>query len=120
MAFVSDTLRPRLRAASTIRARAGWGMLLAGAAVLLSGCSDLADPRDYGGGAEGQAIAQCVERTEDDNSSLTREEAGKLCSCLTERIAEGTEDPISNGSVNRAETQRALMRCAADLDIAVG
>ncbi len=120
MAFVSDTLRPRLRATSTIPARAGWGMLVAGAAVLLSGCSDLADPRDYGGGAAGQAVAQCIARTEDDNSSLSREEAGRLCTCLTERIEAGTEDPISNGSVDRAETQRALLRCAADLEIEVG
>jgi hypothetical protein len=71
-------------------------------------------------GSEGQEFAQCVTRTEDDNPAITREEAASLCTCLNERIAKGTEQPISDGSVDRAENQRALLRCAADLGIEVG
>lgn len=113
MAYISRIHRPvRSGAFSTLACLA--------AVLLTAGCSDLADPRDYGGGNEGQEFAQCVTRTENDNPSLAREEAAKLCTCLNERIAEGTEQPISDGSVDRAETQRALLRCAADLGIEVG
>lgn len=121
MNFVRKTHRPIL---SDIHPKAARSRLLvfpfaAAALALTAGCSDLADPGDYGGGAEGTEFAQCVTRTQDDNSSLTRDEAETLCTCLNERIAEGTEQPISDGTVDRAETQRALMRCAADEGIAV-
>lgn len=120
MALISDPLRRRSLAVRSSFAKAPLAGLALGALVLLAGCSDLVDPGEYGGGAEGQAMAQCISRTEDDNRSITREEAASLCTCLNERIAEGSEKPISGGAVDRAENQRALLRCAADLGIEVG
>ncbi|MEE4201790.1 hypothetical protein [Erythrobacter sp.] len=117
MAFIATPSRPDVRVLPVLRA--GFARIALGAAALAltAACSDLADPRDYGGGAEGQVFAQCVTRTEKDNPDITREQAASLCTCLNERIAEGTEQPISDGSVDRAENQRALLRCAEDLGI---
>jgi hypothetical protein len=82
--------------------------------ALIAGCSDTVDPREYGGGDKGRAIAQCIERSERQSGLLTREEAGRACTCLSKRIAAGEERPISRGSVIEAENERALMRCVAD------
>jgi len=91
----------------------------AAALLALSGCSDVPDPADYGGGVEGRAIAQCIERTEREDVDLTREEVGALCGCLTERIAGGTEEAMGTGTVNRAEMDRAMGRCAEEEGIAL-
>ncbi|WP_162627706.1 hypothetical protein [Erythrobacter sp. KY5] len=120
MAFKSNPCRPDARVLALSPRRAVCMALGAGVLMLAAGCSDLADPRDYGGGAEGRIFAQCVTRTETDNPSITREQAESLCTCLDERIAQGTERPIANGTVARSETQRALLRCAADLGIEAG
>ncbi|MEE4212156.1 MAG: hypothetical protein V2I43_23165 [Parvularcula sp.] len=117
MAFIAQPFRLNARVLPFPSAGLARVALGVAALALLSACSDLADPRDYGGGTEGTEFAQCVTRTEDDNPSLTREEAAQLCTCLNERIAAGTEQPIANGSVARSENQRALLRCAEDLGI---
>jgi hypothetical protein len=81
------------------------------------GCDDLVNPSDYGTGAEGEAVAQCIMRSERISGSLTRSEVERACVCLTERIANGSEQPLSGGTVVKAENQRALMRCAQDLGL---
>ncbi|MGB3807254.1 MAG: hypothetical protein WA936_08645, partial [Erythrobacter sp.] len=86
---------------------------------VLAGCNDVPDPADFGGGTEGKAIVQCIERTEREDTELSREQVATLCTCLTERIASGTEEAMATGTVNRAEMERAMGRCAADAGITV-
>jgi len=102
---------PASRARSGLRPIA---FALAAATFALAGCSDVPDPADYGGGEEGKTMAQCISRTERANSSISREEAAQLCTCLTDRIASGAEDAFASGSVAGAETERAVQRCADD------
>jgi len=107
---------------TALRVRLGlrpWALAVCAAPFALAGCSDVPNPADYGGGDTGRAIAQCIERTEREDTDLTREQVGTLCTCLTERIASGTEQAMATGSVNRAEMERAMGRCAADAGIAV-
>ncbi len=107
---------------AALRVRSGlrpWALALCAVPFALVGCGDVPDPADYGGGDTGQAIAQCIERTEREDTDLTREQVGTLCTCLTERIADGTEQAMATGTVNRAEMERAMGRCAADNGIAL-
>ncbi len=85
-------------------------IVLFSAAALLAGCN-APDPSDYGGGAEGAAIAKCISRTERADSSITREQAGEMCTCITEKMSKA----ITNGG--RGMSEATLTSCATKAGI---
>ena len=53
-------------------------------ALMALGACDVPNPNDYGGGEKGKAIAKCIVRTERADSAVTREQAGQMCTCVTD------------------------------------
>ena len=83
--------------------------LLAVSTLALAAC-DMPGADEFGGGAEGAAIVQCVSRTERMSDAITREQAADMCTCVTERA--GTEI-IGNDAF-----PPALAACAKEAGIA--
>ena len=73
------------------------------------------DPEDYGGGAKGEAIAKCVAKTERADSAVTREQAGEMCTCLTDK----TMAALTGGGMAKASLERAFVGCATKAGIEV-
>lgn len=88
------------------------------ALAVLSACN-APDPADYGGGAQGEAIAKCVAKTERADSSVTRAQAGEMCTCLTDKVMASAKSAMSGGSINTASMERAFMGCAAKAGVEV-
>lgn len=88
--------------------------LLALPLLALAGC-DAPDPDDYGGGAVGEAVAKCVAKTERADSSVTREQAGEMCTCITDK----TFAALSGRGMSRANMERAFIGCARQAGIEV-
>lgn len=82
------------------------------ALLALAGCN-APDPDDYGGGAMGETIAKCVTKTERADSNVTREQAGELCTCVTEKITSYAKSAVSGGgAVSKGAMERAFVGCA--------
>lgn len=80
--------------------------------MLTAGC-DAPDPADYGGGAKGEATAKCITRTERADSSVTREQSGELCSCVTDKLMGAAEAALSGGGgMSKSSMERAFIGCA--------
>ena len=88
------------------------------ALAALAAC-DAPDPEDYGGGAKGEAIAKCVAKTERADSSVTREQAGEMCTCITDKTTKAIESALAGGGVNQASLKRAAIACAKKAGIEV-
>ena len=78
------------------------------ALVLTLAACDAPDPADYGGGAKGEAIAKCIAKTERADSAVSREQAGKMCTCVTDT----TYAALTGGGMNKASLERAFVGCA--------
>ncbi|MBD2841474.1 hypothetical protein [Erythrobacter rubeus] len=78
----------------------------------LSACN-APDPDDYGGGAKGAAVVKCISRTERADSSITREQAGEMCNCVTDK----TMAALGGSGMSRSSMERALIGCATDAGI---
>lgn len=76
-------------------------------ALALAACN-APDPDDYGGGAKGEAIAKCITKTERADSAVTREQAGELCTCVTDK----TYAALTGGGMQKASMERAFIGCA--------
>ncbi|KWV93272.1 hypothetical protein [Erythrobacter sp. YT30] len=76
-------------------------------ALALAACN-APNPDDYGGGAKGEAIAKCITKTERADSSVTREQAGELCTCVTDK----TYAALTGGGMQKASMERAFIGCA--------
>ena len=92
---------------------------LALALVLSLAACDAPDPEDYGGGAKGAAIAKCITKTEAADSAVTREQAGEMCTCLTEKTEGAVNAALSGGGMSKASLERAFIGCATKAGIAV-
>ena len=79
------------------------------------GACDAPDPADYGGGDKGEAIAKCVAKTERADSAVTREQAGQMCTCITDK----TYAALTGGAMNQSSLKRSLTRCATDAGIEI-
>ncbi|MEO0462189.1 MAG: hypothetical protein AAF127_03605 [Pseudomonadota bacterium] len=75
--------------------------------LLASGCN-APDPADYGGGAKGEAIAKCVSKTQRADSAVTREQAGEMCTCVTDK----TYAALTGGGMNKDKMVSAMLSCA--------
>ena len=73
------------------------------------------DPAEYGGGARGEAIAKCVAKTERADSAVTREQAGQMCTCITDK----TYAALTGGGMAKAAMERAFIGCAERAGIAI-
>ncbi|MEM1052391.1 MAG: hypothetical protein AAGI28_09885 [Pseudomonadota bacterium] len=73
------------------------------------------DPDDYGGGAIGEAVAQCITKTERADSSVTREQSGEMCMCITDK----TYAALSGRGMTRSRMESALLSCAHNAGIEV-
>ncbi|MEL7197436.1 MAG: hypothetical protein AAGL10_03895 [Pseudomonadota bacterium] len=76
--------------------------------VLALAACNAPDPDDYGGGAKGEAIAKCITKTERADSAVTREQAGELCTCVTDK----TYAALTGGGVQKASMESAFIGCA--------
>lgn len=83
--------------------------------ILTLAACDVPDPNDYGGGAVGAAVAKCIIRTERADSSITREQSGELCTCVTEK----TQTSLLASGMSRTSMERAFMGCAAQAGIEI-
>ena len=73
------------------------------------------DPADYGGGAMGEALAKCVAKTERADSAVTREQAGEMCTCITDK----TLAALSNGGMRKSSMERAFIGCAEQAGVEI-
>jgi len=88
-------------------------------ALLALGACDAPDPDDYGGGAMGEAVAKCVAKTERADSAVTREQAGEMCTCITDKTTKAVESALAGGGMNQASLKRAAIACAKKAGIEV-
>lgn len=88
------------------------------ALAALAGCG-APDPADYGGGAKGEAIAKCVAKTERADSSVTRDQAGEMCTCLTDKTSKAVGAALTGGGMNKASLERAFVGCATKAGIEI-
>ncbi|MEM6858158.1 MAG: hypothetical protein AAF559_09825 [Pseudomonadota bacterium] len=88
------------------------------ALIALAAC-DAPDPDDYGGGVQGEAIAKCITKTERADSSVTRAQAGEMCTCLTDKVMASAKSAMSGGSINKASMERAFVGCATKAGIEI-
>ncbi|MEL7318864.1 MAG: hypothetical protein AAFN04_09530 [Pseudomonadota bacterium] len=84
-------------------------------ALLALGACGAPDPDDYGGGAVGEAIAKCVAKTERADSAVTREQAGAMCTCITDK----TFAALSNGGMAKSSMERAFVGCAKQAGVEI-
>ena len=82
--------------------------------LVLAAC-DAPDPNDYGGGARGKAVAKCIMRTERADASVTREQAGALCGCVTDR----TMAALTGGGMSQAGLESAFVGCAREAGVEI-
>jgi len=73
------------------------------------------DPADYGGGPKGDAIAKCITKTERADSAVSREQAGTMCTCLTDK----TMAALSGGGMRKSALKRAFIGCAEKAGIEI-
>lgn len=97
----------------TVFSKLAWPLLVV-APLALAGC-DAPDPEDYGGGAKGEAIAKCITKTERADSAVTRDQAGDMCTCLTDK----TMAALTGGGMARASLERAFVGCAQKAGIEI-
>ena len=90
-------------------------LLLPLTALMALAACNAPDPEDYGGGAKGEAIAKCVAKTERADSAVTREQAGEMCTCLTDK----TMAALTGGGMAKASLERAFVGCATKAGIEV-
>ena len=90
-------------------------LLLPLTAVLALAACDAPDPADYGGGAKGEAIAKCITKTERADNAVTREQAGEMCTCLTDK----TMTALTGGGMNKASLERAFVGCATKAGVEI-
>ncbi|MEO0689064.1 MAG: hypothetical protein AAFY51_02065 [Pseudomonadota bacterium] len=83
--------------------------------TLLASACGAPDPADYGGGTKGEAIAKCVAKTERADSAVTREQAGQMCTCVTDK----TYAALTGGGMAKAAMERAFIGCAERAGIAI-
>ena len=76
---------------------------------------DAPDPADYGGGAKGEAIAKCITKTERADGTVTREQSGEMCTCLTDK----TMAALTGGGMAKASLERAFIGCAKQAGIEI-
>ena len=84
------------------------------ALMALAAC-DAPNPDDYGGGARGKAVAKCIMRTERADSSITREQAGEMCGCITDK----TLSALTGSGMAQSSLERAFLTCAKKAGIAI-
>ena len=77
------------------------------------------DPEDYGGGVKGEAIAKCITKTERADSAVTRDQAGEMCTCLTEKTESAMKAALSGGGMSKASLERAFVGCATKAGIEI-
>ncbi|MEM7779242.1 MAG: hypothetical protein AAF697_02490 [Pseudomonadota bacterium] len=82
--------------------------------LLISAC-DAPDPDDYGGGAIGEAVVKCIERTERADSAITRVQSGEMCTCITDK----TFAALSGGGMTRAKMEREMLSCARQAGVEI-
>lgn len=73
------------------------------------------NPSDYGGGVKGEAIAKCVAKTERADSAITREQAGEMCTCITDK----TYAALTNGGMKQSSVERALLGCVKSAGVEI-
>lgn len=84
-------------------------------ALLALGACGGPDPADYGGGEKGEAIAKCVAKTQRADSAVTREQAGEMCACITDK----TLAALSNGGMRKSSMERAFIGCAEQAGVEI-
>lgn len=83
--------------------------------TLLTSACDAPDPADYGGGAKGEAVVSCITRLERADSSVTREQSGELCTCVTDK----TFAALTGGGMNKSAMEGAFVGCAKDAGVEI-
>ncbi|QFT78223.1 hypothetical protein [Erythrobacter sp. THAF29] len=76
----------------------------------LAAC-DAPDPDDYGGGAVGDEIVQCIKHVEAAHQRYTREHSEPLCVCVVDDLGLTTGNIFTEGKLDRSKVGRHMENC---------